>query len=161
MTAADFSFLITKAGTVVENPTVENAAPQTSKSGGQNEALFHTGRDQERDDLRILVCRLREKRLSKAVAEPLDSLGFDLQLLEVKATRCRQCQGWHTWAAVVKPGFLKDVASRSVSSEECHHGLWLNIIQPLFFSYPPICTQTLTHSLQSLHGVAAQFLFFL
>lgn len=93
MTAADFSFLITKAGTVVENPTVEAAAPQTSKSGGQNEALFHTGRDQERDDLRILVCRLREKRLSKAVAESLDSLGFDLQLLEVTLHAAASAKG--------------------------------------------------------------------
>lgn len=76
MTAADFSFLITKAGTVVENPTVEAAAPQTSKSGGQNEALFHTGRDRERDDLRILVCRLREKgfpRRSQSLWTPWDS----------------------------------------------------------------------------------------
>lgn len=76
MSAADFSFLITKAGTVVQNPTVEAEAPQTSKSGGQNEALFHTGRDQERDNLRILVCRLREKhfpRPSQSLWTPWDS----------------------------------------------------------------------------------------
>lgn len=61
MTAADFSFLITKAGTVVEKPVAEAVAPQTSKSGGQNEALFHTGRQ----NFRILVCRLGEKRFPR------------------------------------------------------------------------------------------------
>lgn len=44
MAAADFSFLITKAGAV----EAAAPAPWTSKTGGQNEALFHTGRDQKR-----------------------------------------------------------------------------------------------------------------
>lgn len=33
MTAADFSFRITKAGTVVGNPTAEHVVPQTSTAG--------------------------------------------------------------------------------------------------------------------------------
>lgn len=158
MAAADFSFRITKAGTVIKNPTAEAeaAVPQTYAAGRMRPCFKQnrTGR------LKILVSLLKKQKASQSRCRNSGLPGIWPSAPWGHATCCNQCQGWHLWAAVVKPGFLKDLDSCSVP-RRMPPWIWLKIIQLLFFFYPPIRAQTLPYSLESLQEVAAQFLFFL